>query len=168
MRRCAVVFVAVAAALTIGGSTSANAVDRHIDTSSRASVIDSYRSWLQPALDVAVGWTGSIASCDAGTSSAADRRATLAAVNFIRAMGGLRAVTLRAEFSAMARAAALITDANQVVDHAPSRSAACWTRAGFDGAAQSSLALAYGFEMLDGIEPRVAATGARSIVSYMI
>ncbi len=168
VRRRAAVFLAVAVALTIGGSATANAVDRRIDTNSRAAVIDAYQSLLQPALAVAVGWTGSIASCEAGTSSAADRRATLAAVNFMRAMAGLRPVALKAEFSAMARAAALITDANQVVDHAPPRSATCWSRAGFDGAGQSNLALAYGFETLDGIEPLVAATGARSIVSYMI
>ncbi len=168
VRRQAIISVAVAAALTIVGSAAAGAADRQIDTTSRASVIDSYRSWLEPTLDVPVGWTGSVESCRVGTSTVADRRATLAAVNYMRAMARLPAVVLRAEFNSMARAAALITDANGYVDHSPPRAATCWTRAGFNGASQSNLALAYGFETVDGQEPRTAATGARAIVSYML
>ena len=80
MKLVVLVFVALLAA-----APSAAASDR----------ASAYEQWLtvRSAADVPAGWTGSAASCAAGTESAASVAATLSAVNGLRALAGLAPVT---------------------------------------------------------------------------
>ena len=74
--------------------------------SDRASA---YEQWLtvRSAADVPAGWTGSAASCAAGTESAGSVAATLAAVNGLRALAGLAPVTFDPALNSEALRAAL-------------------------------------------------------------
>lgn len=151
-----------AAAVSVG--RVAQAADGQIDNVSRSSAISAYQSMLAPTLAVPVGWTGSLASCDAGTTSHAHRRATLAAVNNMRATADLGPVVLDAGFNARAQAALIMT-ANGFLDHEPPSRATCWTKDGFDGARDGNISL--GFAFGDDPAPLADATGARSVVSYV-
>ena len=128
----------------------------------RSVVIRNYQERLEPLLDVAVGWTGSLATCRAGSTSPASMRATLDAVNYVRSLAGLPAVRLDPVKSAKAQASALIQAANGHLSHSPAASSRCWTRAGATGAAHSNL-------FLWQTAPRTLSpgTGPRAIVGYL-
>lgn len=139
-----------------------------IDTQSRASVVSTYRDWLEPLLSVPVGWTGSIDGCRAGRTSAANQRATLSAVNYMRALAGVPPVRLDPVRSRQSQQAALIMAANGYLTHTPSRDMKCWTKAGYAGASHGNLYLAWSSGGFDANEPPSEATGARAVVGYLI
>ena len=141
---------------------SAAPATREIDNHDRGSVIAAFQSWLEPTQTVATGWTGSTESCQAGTITAADRTATLSAVNYVRSMAALPPVRLYTAFSRRAQAAALIMAANQSLTHYPPKSADCYTTLGNDGARHGLLYLGWGAS--DGLEQ---STGPRAVVGYM-
>ena len=62
-----------------------------VNRTSRPAVVDFFNSVYSAALAVPTGWTGSVAGCNAGTTSAAYTSATLDMVNYFRAMTGLPA-----------------------------------------------------------------------------
>ena len=149
------------AAAEVAASGIGRASSLRIDTSSRDDVISAYQEWLAPTLTVPADWTGSVADCAAGSVSAAERKATLAAVNYMRAMAGLPPVTLNATFSARAQAAALIMAANRFLTHYPPPRSTCFTKAGSLGAHNGLLFIGWGGGPMD------APTGARAVVGYM-
>ncbi len=63
-----------------------------VNTTDRAAVAAFYDSVLVPALAVPREWTGNVATCVPGTTSAAYAAATIDAVNVFRVMTGLPAV----------------------------------------------------------------------------
>ena len=138
-----------------------------VNAYSRPAVVTAYQDWLQPALSVPVSWTGNTATCDMGTISDASRTATVAAVNFMRALAGLAPVVLDGHLSRNAQAAALIMSANGSLNHAPPADWACWTQAGFTAANRGNLAIGFGYPSINGKEPLAGSTGARAIASYM-
>jgi len=129
---------------------------------SRSAVIQAYRKRLLPLLSVPVGWTGSIKSCRAGTTSAKNKKATLAAVNYFRSMNNLAPVKLNKTYSRKAQAAALISKANGYLTHYPQKSDKCYTKDGFDGASHSNIYLSWGYP-----GPLAPSTGPRAVVGYM-
>lgn len=110
----------------------------------RGDAIEAYVSVYDAALRVPVGWTGSVATCDPGTTSPAFEDATLDAVNYFRRAAGLGSVALDAGMSADAQAAALLMHANGDLRHDPPPSWACYTAAGGRAASMSNLAAAPG------------------------
>ena len=157
----------IAAGAVVAHSTPALSAPDPIDNGSRASVVSAYQTWLAPTLDVPVGWTGSVADCRAGTTSDADRTATLSAVNYMRAMADLAPVVLDPVLSAKSQAAALIMTANEFLSHDPPKSATCWTVAGHEAASNGNLSIGFGYDTGSGQDPLAASTGPRAIVSYM-
>jgi len=132
---------ATAAASVVGGS--------------RASAYAAYQNVLKPALAVPIGWSGSIAGCNAGAPSAAAQEATRTAVNYYRDMAGLPLVAFDSALSAKAQQAALMMSANQKIDHYPPNTWTCYSQVGYDAAGKSNLALGYG------------AAGAGAVALYM-
>ncbi|MBB1509945.1 CAP domain-containing protein [Tessaracoccus sp. MC1756] len=112
-----------------------------IDNSNIESVRAAYQQQLKPALAVQQDWTGNLDTCAAGAPSAAAQKATLDAVNYFRAMGGLAAVKFDAALSAKAQQAALIMSANKRLDHYPTDSWRCISAQGKEAAGRSNIAL---------------------------
>lgn len=162
----AVLAVLVASALVVGGAPAASASAKDVDvkTSSRASVARAYNSVLAPALRVPTGWTGSVGKCRRGKESAASRRATRDAINFVRALNQLEPVKLDKRLNKRALRAALMMQANGALSHNPTRAAfsSCFSQAGRKAAARSNLYLSWGSR-----GDRRPSTGARAIVGYM-
>jgi len=129
-----------------------------IDTSSESAVRASYQREFgqQPP---PLGWTGSVGDCNPGTTSREHQLATLARVNWYRAMAGVEPqVTLNDEFSMYAQAAALTMYASQRLDHDPDPSFECMTQWSSEGAGRSNLHLGTrGPDAIDGyIQDEVA------------
>lgn len=141
------------------GTTSMQAAARGvvgIHTWDRQAVNRAYLRRVAPNLAVRVRWTGSNRGCRAGSPSRHSQAATLASLNFVRALGHLGGVTFDRTLSLKAQRAALIMSANNSLSHLPPRRWKCWTRSGFDAAMHSNLALAY---------PRL--TAGATILGYM-
>jgi len=113
---------------------------RLIDRGIRSQVRTAYRHRLVPALRVPNRWTGSVAHCRAGTNSAAYRRATRDAVNYMRAMSDVGPVTFARRFNSKAQRAALMMQANGQLSHDPPKTWRCYSAAGHQAAASSNLA----------------------------
>lgn len=114
-----------------------------VNTSSVSSVNAAYRANFASGLNVPTGFTGNESRCEAGTSSAQSRAATLRAVNFVRSLAGLAPVTFTADLNNRSQLTALMMSANRVLSHTPSRSWRCYTSAGAANAGRSNLALSY-------------------------
>ena len=123
------------------GSPSANDDDDDaLDTTSRESVADAWEDRMEPTLDVAADWSGSVKHCRAGKPSAQAQDATVTALDFAREMAGLDDIALSASLSRKAQKAALIMTANGALDHHPPKSWKCWSRVGATAAGRSNLA----------------------------
>lgn len=120
---------------------------------SRADVVSLFNTRYTPSLGVPVGWTGSVAGCVPGVTSAAFEAATIQMANYFRTMAGLPTVTLDPARTPGAQAAALIMKAQGALSHNPPNNWACWTQAGFDSAGKSNLFL--------------GVTGAEAVAGYM-
>jgi hypothetical protein len=113
-----------------------------VDRSSRQAVVDFYNGVYVAARAVANDWNGSVAGCNAGTTSAAYANATMDMVNYYRAMTGLpAAVTHEAVKDDKAQLAALMMTANSSLNHFPPTSWTCYTSGGAEAAGKSNLAL---------------------------
>lgn len=131
-----------------------------IDPQNRNQVASAYQSIFVPQANVPSGWNGNVATCNAGTTSAAYRGATIERVNFYRALAGLpgNVTLLGTPQSTSTQAATLIFSANQQLSHSPPSNWTCWTQAGLDGAGNSNIALGFGSN---------AAAGTGAIDLYM-
>ncbi len=113
-----------------------------VNTGDRAAVVNAYNSRLVPALAVPSGWTGNLATCNAGTTSSAYEAATLDAINYFRAMAGLPdTITFNSTLSAKDQQAALMMNAQGELSHFPPPSFACYTADGADAASKSNIAI---------------------------
>lgn len=115
-----------------------------IDPGQREAVRLFYNTVFNSADGVDMGWTGSIANCNPGTTSADYKAASLRRINWFRAMAGLPAnVQEDAAYSVKAQQAALMMSANNTLSHTPSSTWTCYTAAGADGAGHSNLSLGH-------------------------
>jgi len=94
-------------------------------------------------------WTGSTASCDAGSYSAAGISSTLDSINLYRELAGLPAVSDSAERNAAAQECALMQQAAGYLNHYPQPGAPCYTASGASAAGQSNLAMAESVAAVD-------------------
>ncbi|MDX1958897.1 MAG: ankyrin repeat domain-containing protein [Leptospiraceae bacterium] len=121
---------------------ASRSLNKGIDTQNRADVVKFYKSdFLQPK-SVKNGWTGSIATCTAGTNSKEFSDATLKTLNYFRAMVGVPAdITFKDEFSSKALKSALIMEANFNLSHNPPTNWKCYSEDGKKGAGSSNIAV---------------------------
>lgn len=136
-----------------------------LDAWDRAAVKDAYTAAVVDGKRVSPGWTGSAATCTAGSESSSSRQAGLAAVNFARDMNGLPPVSLDPALSDRALAGALLMLANGSLSHNPPTSWRCWTQEGRDAAATSNLA--YGYRNVAGtvIDGYIADPGGNNLAA---
>jgi uncharacterized protein YkwD len=128
---------------TSGGSRVTARAVGSIDTRSISAVNAAYWSQYANVQALPTGWTGSLAGCLPGVSSASSNAATLRAMNYVRSLAGLAPVTLSPTLNAGAQAAALMMSANGALSHSPSSSWRCYSSAGARAASRSNLALSY-------------------------
>ena len=111
----------------------------------RQAIIDDYNNvYLTSAVSTAdLGWTGSVATCTPGTTSALSKTNTINRINYFRKLAGLSNTVILDQnaHEANCQAAALIMDANDNLSHSPPNNWSCWTQAGSNGAGSSNLAL---------------------------
>lgn len=158
VRQLFVVVLAALVALAVAVPPTVADAATGIDRTSRSAVVSAYKTQLVPALQTPVTFSSppDINTCVAGTESATSRNATMAAVNYYRAMAGLPSVANYAPWNGKAQAAALISDANAPARpvHEPQDWSRCWSQAGYDGASHANLSL--------------DVAGAKAVEAYMI
>jgi uncharacterized protein YkwD len=119
-----------------------------IDTQDRAAVVSAYQAAY--ASPPQVTWTGNQASCVAGDTPQSLKDATLARINFFRAMAGVPAdITFNATYNAHAQKAALMMAANRELDHTPPTSWKCYSTEGAQAAGKSNLSSSSGVGSID-------------------
>ncbi|MFN8143782.1 MAG: CAP domain-containing protein [Bacteroidia bacterium] len=88
------------------------------------------------------GWTGSTATCTAGSVSQATKNAVIQRINYFRRMVGLNdQCVLDTTLYAQEQETALIMSANHALNHNPPNTWTCWTQTAANGAGASNLAL---------------------------
>jgi hypothetical protein len=111
----------------------------------RQAIIDDYKTvyLTSDVLTADLGWTGSVATCTPGTTSALSKTNTINRINYFRKLAGLSNTVIldQAAYETNCQAAALIMDANDNLSHSPPNNWTCWTQAGSNGAGSSNLAL---------------------------
>lgn len=111
-----------------------------IDTTSQRAVRDAYRRFWLRGDETRPRWIGGDTErCRPGRLADTSTRRQLQAINFARRMTGLAKVDLDPSTVEHAQAAALIMTAKHAVSHYPPRDWPCWTRRGYEAAAQSNL-----------------------------
>ncbi|WP_267894704.1 CAP domain-containing protein [Nocardioides sediminis] len=111
-----------------------------IDTTSQSAVRRAYRRFWLRGEEVRPRWIGGDTDrCRPGRLADTSTRRQLQAINFARRMTGLQKVVLDKGTVRHAQAAALIMTAEHAVSHYPPRDWPCWTRRGYEAAAQSNL-----------------------------
>jgi uncharacterized protein YkwD len=110
-----------------------------IDAGNRAEVV---ARWQDTYFDnTPFSWSGSVAGCVAGDTTAAFKQAVVRRLNYFRAMAGLPGdLALDTALSAKAQQAALMMDAADRLSHSPGRDWPCYSADGAEAAATSLLA----------------------------
>lgn len=136
---------AVAQAPKSSGLHSA-AASPWLDTADREAVRLSYSSAIKATTNVAIGWTGQIASCTPGATSQDYKDAALARINWFRGMAGVPAnVTLNSNLNTNSQSSALIMSANRALSHYPPSTWTCYSSTGAEAASKSNICYIYGF-----------------------
>ncbi len=119
---------------------------------SRDDVISLYQALYVESRSVPANWTGNIANCNAGNTSAAYQQAAVDVVNLYRVLAGLPSNVISATDQRVQQTqeAALIMAANNTLNHFPDASYTCYSAAGRAGAGGSNLAL--GASHIDAID----------------
>jgi uncharacterized protein YkwD len=113
-----------------------------VDPTSREAVRAFYNTHYTGSSGAAIGWSGNVGACNAGTTAAAFRNGVATRINFYRAMAGVPAgITLDSTYNSGAQAAALMMSANGMLSHDPPTSWSCYTSAGDTGAQNANLTL---------------------------
>ena len=174
---------------TVVTSTSKSKRMTLLNTASKASVKAAYKKILAPAEKVQPGWTGKVSGCKVGTESAKSKKATLNAINFVRALNQLDGVYLNSTLNKKALRSSLIQQANNRLDHMPSKKLKCWTKDGYDAASTGNLSwgavsgrAATGYMLDDGAwntavghrrwlmqpQTRIMGTGSTSLANTIV
>lgn len=111
-----------------------------VSNSSRQSVIDAYNIEFN-RIEPASGWSGDQTTCNAGSTVSAYKTSVLQRVNWYRAQAGLGPVTLSAQNTAAAQAAALYQSRQGSLSHVISGGTPCHSSEASTGSLRSNLAL---------------------------
>lgn len=113
-----------------------------VDPQNRQESLSFYKTYYLPFNDIDPAWTGSPATCDAGTTSPVFREAVRMRINYFRAMAGLPAdIGLSDEYNRKAQQAALMMSVNEELHHSPPQNWTCYTEDGAEAAGHSNLFL---------------------------
>ena len=113
-----------------------------INNQHRGEAVGHFFSRWWPNTSVPAGWTGSVGACNAGTISQARLDATIATVNYYRAITTLPdTVTLDSTLSAGDQEMALMIAANGQLSHFPPPTWLCYSVDGADAASNSNIAI---------------------------
>lgn len=113
-----------------------------IDTRYRGVVNDSYKRRYAPHTNVRSGYAG--LGCLLGSTSAKSHSATLASLNYVRALAGVAPVSFSSSrMNRQTLQAAVMMQANGRLSHDPLTSWLCYTLGGDEAAKKSNLALYY-------------------------
>jgi hypothetical protein len=108
----------------------------------RDRIISEYNTNYLGSAVTDAGWTGSTATCTAGTYSTDAMNKTLQRINYFRKMAGVSsAITFDAAKNAKCQEAALMMQANNALNHYPPTTWTCYTTDGATAAGSSNLAL---------------------------
>lgn len=120
-----------------------------VDPSDRVAAVQFYRDQYVMTSSPAPGWTGAVAGCVPGTTSAVFQAAVARRINYFRAMAGVPAgVVFAASLNTKAQAAALMMSANNNLSHTPPTTWDCYSSDGVAGAGSSNLVLAVGWDAI--------------------
>ena len=101
-----------------------------------------YRTVFTASENVASGWNGDVAACNAGDTSADYKLASQRRINWLRAMAGVPAeVTLNPVYNGKAQQAALMMSAGNSLSHTPGTNWPCYSADGSEAAGSSNLSL---------------------------
>lgn len=128
-----------------------------IDTWDRDAVLAAWENEFGRA-EPAMGFTGNVDGCVAGTTSQSYRDSVFQRVNWYRRMAGLDTVAENAAYSAANQQAALMMAGQGSLSHSPGTGWACYSADGAAAAGKSNLAL--GIAGLDAIDAYMQDYGA--------
>lgn len=106
---------------------------------SQLEAIHLYRNQYLPAHTVDHGFTGDIATCNAGTLSDERLNALLNLINYYRQMAGVQTVTLDSSMSAKVQRAVLVLAAAREMSHDLDPAWPCYSSLASEGALRSNL-----------------------------
>ena len=113
-----------------------------LDTRQREAVRLFYQAVYGSSANIASGWNGNLAACNAGTTSAEYQAATLRRINWFRAMAGVpAAIELDPTFTRKAQSAAMLMAANKALSHTPPTSWTCYNADAAEAAGKSNIGL---------------------------
>ena len=108
----------------------------------RQASADFFNQVYRASDGVSADWTGDRATCNAGTTAAAFKRAVELRINYFRAMAGVPGIVqLSAEYSHKAQLAALMMSVNGQLSHSPPPTWQCYSADGATAASKSNLYL---------------------------
>lgn len=130
---------------TISGRATAPAQTGPVQGVQFEEAVNLYRTHYLAYRSTPDGWTGSVASCQAGAIGARYSDALALLVNYYRKMAGVQPVTFDAGLNAKSQAAALMMSANKALSHSPPSSWRCFSKDGATAAGNANLALYGGY-----------------------
>lgn len=125
-----------------------------VDSESRSEVVSFFHCIYAASegQNSTIAWTGSVASCQAGTTSSVFKNHVLRRINWFRAMAGVPAdITFEATRNAASQEAALMMSRNGALSHFPPDTWECYTADGAGAAGTGNLFLGvHGVPAIDG------------------
>ncbi len=116
------------------------------DTSNREAIRTAWLTTFVPTISVPTGWTGDIATNNAGTTTQAFKDAVATRINWFRAMAGVpTGITLDSVFSGKDQLAALMFSANKAISHNPPTTWIDYSADGAQAAANSNICYAFNY-----------------------
>jgi uncharacterized protein YkwD len=126
--------------------------DLSVNPQNRQASLDFFHQVYRASEGISAAWTGSHATCDAGTTAQAFRDTVQLRINYFRAMAGLPGdVQLSDEYNTKAQQAALMMSVNGQLSHSPPSTWQCYSEEGREAAGSSNLYLGvYGPSAITG------------------
>lgn len=110
-----------------------------VEPLSREALDKLYKELYLPGKMTEMPWKGDAENCDAGKLDTAIYKKAADRINFFRKIYGLQEVSINAEFSKKAQAAALLSKASEQLTHEPTKSMKCFSEAASEGCQKSCL-----------------------------
>ena len=108
---------------------------------SREKVAELYkRLYLSSEID-SFPWKGDVRKCESGTLDTSIYLKAENRINFFRLMNGLGIVKVNRKFNKEAQDAALLTKANNLLTHAPTKDMKCFSTSAYNGCSKSCLGI---------------------------
>lgn len=127
----------IASALTFFMCSFSNA--QMSRTLSKEEVIKLYKNlYLSSKID-SINWNGNVKKCQCGILDSVIYKKAEDRINFFRLVEGLPSVKINAAFNKDAQEAALLTKANDMLTHAPTKDLKCYSDLAYSGCSKSCL-----------------------------